>query len=58
MFDTIIETIDNIFYEYPSVNIRIRGDFNIHHKEGLAHSNKTDKEGRYSRDVSIVYELT
>lgn len=52
------DRIDNIITEFPSPSIHICGDFNIHHKKWLIHSNKTNEEGNYYRDFSITYEQT
>lgn len=58
IFSDISEKIDNILTQFPSASFHNCGDFNIHHKEWIVHSNKTDFEGRYCRDYSIAYELT
>ena len=58
MFDKIASQIDKIRVDYPSANIHICGDFNVHHQEWLVHSNKTDTEGRYCHDFSVAYELS
>lgn len=58
-FNEIVERIHSIFSEPPPpVSIHICGNFNIHPKECLVHSNKTEQEGRYSRDFFIDYEQT
>lgn len=51
--DKIAENTD----DNPSAKIHICDDFNIHHKEWLVHSNKSDEEGRYCYDFSITYDL-
>lgn len=58
MFDTIVEKTDDIPSDRPSASIHICDDFNIHHKELLVHSVRTNKEGRYCQDFSIAYDLT
>lgn len=57
MFDKIAEKID-VLSDHTLAIIHICGGFNLHHKEWLVHSKITDKEGRYSRDISIAYKLT
>lgn len=44
--------IENIITEVPSASIHIITYFNIHPKEWLFHSNKTDGDGR---DFFIAY---
>jgi hypothetical protein len=34
--------IDTVISENPFADIHVFGDFNVHHKEWLVHSNKTD----------------
>ena len=58
VFEKIGSQIDKILVSYPSANIHICGDFNIHHEKWLVYSNKTDPEGRYCYDFSVAYELT
>ena len=58
VFESIASQIDKIQLDYPSANIHVCGDFNVHHKEWLVHSNKTDPEGRHCHDFSVAYELT
>ena len=58
VIDHIADQIDKIYSDYPSANIHVCGDFNVHHEEWLVHSNKTDPEGRICYDFSIAYELT
>lgn len=54
MFNKITEIIDNTLTESPSARFPIFGDFTIHHKEWLIHSNKNDEEGRYCWDFSVA----
>lgn len=58
MFDRITETIDNIFFEYTSVNFNIYGESNIQHIKWLVHSNNTDDEGRHCWNFSVAYKLS
>lgn len=50
--------IDDITSHNLLASIHICGDFNIHHKEWLVHSNITEEEWKYCHDFSIAYELT
>jgi len=56
--ESIASQIDKIQVDYPSADIHICGDFNVHHKEWLVHSNKTDSEGRHCHAFSVACELT
>lgn len=56
MFDKIAEKID-VLSDHTLAIIPICGGFNLHHKKWLVNSNKADKEGRYSREISIAYKL-
>ena len=58
IFDSIAENIDSVLVDHPSASIHLCGDFNIHHKEWLIHSNCTDEEGRYCHSFAIAYDLT
>ena len=58
IFESISEKIDTILLSQPSASIHICGDFNIHHKEWLIHSNTTDFEGRYCHNFALAYELS
>ena len=58
LFDQIAEKVDQILTECPSANIHICGDFNVHHKDWLTHSNTTDTAGRHCHDFAMAYGLT
>ena len=58
IFDSIAGKIDSIMSVHPTASIHICGDYNIHHKEWLIHSNKTTAEGRHCHDFALAYDLT
>ena len=58
IFDSISGKIDEILSDYPSANIPICGDFNIHHKDWLTHSRVTDPEGIKCFNFSVAHDLT
>ena len=58
LLDQIAEKVDLILTECPSANIHICGDFNVHHKEWLIHSNTTDEAGWQCHDFAMAYGLT
>ena len=39
-FDSISSNIDEIFSLYPSANVFVFGDLNVHHKDWLAYSGR------------------
>ena len=45
VFDSISSNIDEVLLINPSANVFVFGDFNIHHKDWLTHSGRTDQPG-------------
>ena len=45
VFDFDSSNIDEILSTNPSANVFVFGDFNIHHKDWLTYSGKTDRPG-------------
>ena len=41
-FDSISSNIDEVLSINPSANVFVFGDFNVHHKDWLTYSDKTD----------------
>ena len=56
-FDFLSEKIDYIISEFPSAEVVILGDFNVHSREWLG-STKTDPQGRAAETFSISSSLT
>ena len=58
LLDQIAEQVDLILTKFPSANIHICGDFNVHHKDWLIHSNHTDAPGRQCFEFAAASGLT
>ena len=58
MFEHLSSQIDHINQRYPSAEVIILGDFNVHNKSWLTHSNKTDPEGIMAEHFAISHNLT
>lgn len=58
MFDWTAEKVnDVILADHSSDSIPIHGNFNVHHKEQLLHSNKSEEQDKYYHAFSIAYKL-
>ena len=58
VFDSISSNIDEVLSINPSANVFVFGDFNVHHKDWLTHSGRTDRPGELCYKFSISNELT
>ena len=58
VFDFISSNIDEILSIKPSANVFVFGDFNVHHKDWLTYSGKTDRSGELCYNFSISNDLT
>ena len=58
MFEHLSSQVDHINQRYPSAEVIILGDFNVHNKSWLTHSNKTDPEGIMAEHFAISHNLT
>lgn len=58
LFQYLSDKVDWIQVNYPSSEIVILGDFNVHNSNWLAHSNKTDEAGRQAEAFAISCNLT
>ena len=45
VFDSISSNIVKVLSINPSVNVFVFGDFNVHHKDQLTYSDRTDRSG-------------
>ena len=54
-FDCISFNIDEILSVNPPANVFVFGDFNVHHKDWLAYSGRTDRSGDLTRPYSDGY---
>ena len=43
VFDSISSNIDEVLSINPSANVIVFGDFNVHHKDWLTYSGRTDR---------------
>ena len=57
-FDFISSNIDEVLSIYPSANVFVFGDFEIHYKHWLTYSDGTDRPGELCYNFSISNELT
>ena len=58
VFDSISFNIDEVLSINPSANVFVFGDFNIHHKDWLTYSGRTDRSGELCYDFYISNDLT
>ena len=58
VFDSISSNIDEVLLINPSANIFVLGDFNVHHKDWLTYSGRTDRPGELCYNVSFSNDLT
>ena len=57
VFDSVSSNIDEVFSINPSANVFVFGDFNIHHKDWLTYSGRTDRPGELCYNFSISNDL-
>ena len=57
-FDAISSNIDEGLSINPSVNAFVFGDSNVHHKDWLTYSGRTDRSGELCYNLSISNDLT
>ena len=58
VFDSISSNIDDVLPINPSANVFVFGDFNVHHKDCLTCSGRTDRPGELCYNFSISNDLT
>ena len=58
VFDSISSNIDEVLSINPSANAFVFGDFNVHHKDWLTYSSRTDRPGELCYNFSISNDLT
>ena len=58
VFYSISSNIDEVLSINPSANVFVFGDFNIHHKDWLTYSGRTDRPGKLCCNFSISNNLT
>ena len=57
-FDVISSNIDEVPSINPSANVFVFGDFNVHHKDWLTYSGRTDGPSKACYNFSISYDIT
>ena len=57
-FDSVSSNIDEVLSINPSANVFVFGDFNVHHKDWLTYSGRTDRSGELCYNFSISNDLT
>ena len=58
VFDSISFNLDEVLSNQPSANVFVFGDFNVHHKDWLTYSGRTDIPGEFCYNFSISNGLT
>ena len=58
VFDSISSNIDEVLLINPSANVFVFGYFDVHHKDWLTYSGRTDRPGRLCYNFSISSDLT
>ena len=58
VFDSISSSIDEVLSINPSANVFVFGDFNVHHKDWLTYSGRTDRHGELCYNFSISNDFT
>ena len=57
-FDYISHNIDGVLLVNPSANVCVFGDFNVHHKNWLTYSSRTDIPDKLFYNFCISNDLT
>ena len=58
VFDFLSSNIDGVLLINPSANVFVFGNFNVHHKDWLTYSGRTDRPGALCYKSSILNDLT
>ena len=58
VFDSISSNIDEILSINPFANVFVIGDFNVHYKDWLTNSGRTDRPGESCYNFSVANDLT
>ena len=57
VLDSISSSIDEVLLFNTSANVFVFGDFNVHHKDWIAYSGRTDKPGELCYNFSNSNDL-
>ena len=58
VFDAISSDIDEVLSINPSTNVLVFGDFDVHHKDWLTYSGRTNRPGELCYNFPISNDLT
>ena len=58
VFDSVSSNIDEVLSINPSGNVFVFGDFNVHHKNWLLYSGRTNQPGELCYIFSVSNDLT
>ena len=58
VFESISSNIDGVLSVNPSANVFVFGDFNVHQKDWLTYSGRTDRPTEFCYNFSISNDLT
>ena len=58
LLDVISDKIDRLLSKYPSAEVAVFGDFNVHNTEWLVHSRTTDVNGQAAHAFAVSHNLT
>ena len=54
IFDSILSNIDEVLLASPSADVFVFGDFNVHHKDWLTYSGRTDRPGELCYQMTLL----
>ena len=58
MINVISDKLDYLLQQYPSAEVAVFGDFNVHHVDWLIHSRTTDVSGQAVYDFALSHNLS
>lgn len=58
IFTALSDKIDTLLQEYPSAEVAVFGDFNVHNVDWLVHSRTTDLSGQAAEDFAASHNLS
>ena len=58
IFNVLSDKIDSLLQEYPSAEVAVFGDFNVHNVDWLVHSRTTDLSGQAAQDFAVSHNLS
>ena len=58
VINVISDKLDCLLQRYPSAEVAVFGDFNVHHVDWLVHSRTTDVSGQAAYDFALSHNLS